>query len=221
MELQNLIVSTRDGRGKGPARQLRVKGSVPGVVYGGGRDPLPVAINRKDFERILHGRMGEHAVVQLEVAERPELNSPALLKSVQHDPVKGSILHADFLRIRLDERIQTVVPIVLTGHAQGVVKGGVLEHTLREVEVECLALEVPAELVVDVTGLDIASSLHVSDIQAPEGVTILTDPGRVVASVQVPRVLAAEAVAVAEAEEAKAAEGEEAEAAEGQSKKED
>ncbi len=208
MELQNLKVSMRDGRGKGPARQLRVKGSVPGVVYGGGRDPVPVLINLKDFEHILHSRMGEHAVVQLEVPERPELNSPALLKSVQHDPIKGSILHADFLRIRLDERIQTVVSIVLTGHAEGVVKGGVLEHTLREVEVECLALEVPAELVVDVTNLDIGSSLHVSDIRAPEGVTIVTDPGRVVASIQVPRALAAEAVTVAEGEEA-AAEGEE------------
>jgi len=221
MELQNLTVSTRDGRGTGLARQLRAKGSVPGVVYGGGRDPVQVTINLKDFERILHSRMGEHAVVQLEVAERPELTSPALLKAVQHDPVQGFILHADFLRIRLDERIQTVVPIVLTGHAEGVVKGGVLEHTLREAEVECLALEVPAELVVDVTNLDIASSLHVSDIQVPEGVTILTDPGRVVASIQVPRALVAEAVEVAEGEEAEAAEGEEAEAAEGESKKED
>lgn len=217
MELQNLTVNTRETQGKGPARQMRAKGNVPAVVYGGGKDPVQVSINIKDLERVLHGRMGEHAVVQLDVSGNPELNSPALLKAVQHHPIEGYVLHADFMRIRLDERIETVVPIVLTGQPQGVVLGGVLEHTLRSIEVECLALEVPSEFAVDVLALGIGESIHVGSIQAPEGVRILTDPDRVIASIHVPRALASETAQAAEGEEAgEAKEG----AAEGEAKKE-
>ncbi len=219
MELQNLSVSKREGKGKGSSHQTRVKGLIPGVVYGGGQDPLHIVVNTKVFEKLLHGRFGEHAVVQLEVEGAPDLNSPALLKQVQRHPLKEHVLHADFLRIRLDERIETVVPIELTGQAAGVVEGGVLEHQLREVEVECLALEVPEHILVDVSRLNIGDSVHVSDLIVPEGIKVLTDPERPVASVTVPRAMVEAAPAEAAAEGAEG-EGEKKEG-EGEKKKEE
>jgi len=206
MELPNLTVSIREGKGKGAARRVRRGGEVPGMVYGGGREPVSVIINLKEFQRLLHGGAGEHAVLQLVVTGRPELGSPALLKMVQRHPVSENILHADFLRIRLDERIQTFVPTAIVGQAKGVVDGGVLEQTLREIEVECLALEVPAQITVDVSELGIGDSIHVSQLVPPEGVRILTEGDRTVVSIHVPRVIR-EAVEEAEAVPAEGEEG--------------
>ncbi len=221
MELQNLSVSKREGKGKGPAHQTRVKGLIPAVVYGGGQDPLPITVNTKVFDKLLQGRFGEHAVVQLEVDGAPDLNSPALLKQVQRHPLKEYVLHADFLRIRLDERIETVVPIELTGQPAGVVEGGVLEHQLRELEVECLALEVPEHILVDVSHLNIGDSVHVSDLIVPEGITVLTDPERPVALITIPRAIVEAAPSEAAAEGAEgAAEGEEKKEGEADKKKE-
>jgi large subunit ribosomal protein L25 len=189
MELQTLSVNVRKDSGKGKSRQARAKGLVPGIVYGGDAGPVAILVNLKDFERLVHSRSGEHSVVQLAVDGEPGLNSPALLKAVQRDPIKDHILHADFLRIRLDERIETVVPIILTGQPAGVLLGGVLEHSLRELEIECLALEVPDKITVDVAGLGLGDSLHVGGLAIPENVTVLTDADRVVAAVHIPRAL--------------------------------
>jgi len=201
MELQNLKVSTRETRGKGPAGRIRAAGEVPGVLYGNGKDPLALSVNRKVFEHLVHGKFGEHAVVQLDVEGHPEWNSPALLKSVQHHPVSEEILHADFLRIRLDQRIQTLVPLNLVGHARGVVEGGIVEALLRQVEVECLALEVPASIDIDITDMGIGDIVHVAQLTVPEEVTVMTDPERPVVSIHMPRVVAAvEEEAVVEGE---------------------
>jgi len=178
------------------------------VLYGGDKEPLSLTLDKREFEKVLHGRGGEHAVVQITVSGSPETNCPALIKSVQHHPVRGEIVHADFLRIRLDERITTLVPIVLRGQAKGVVDGGVLDHQLRELEVECLALEVPEEIVVDVTDLALGDSIHVSAIQAPPNVKIVTEPDRTVAAVHAPRVLREAAAAEEPTEPAKVGEEE-------------
>lgn len=191
MELKTLKVSLRQGKGKGPAGRTRNAGNVPGVLYGGGTDAIHVTVNTREFGKIIQGG-GEHAIVQLEVQDDASLSSPALLKEVQHHPVRGHVLHADFLRIRLDERITVLVPVVLTGHCKGVVDGGVVDHQLREVEVECLALDVPASLTLDITELGIGDSCHVDKLVAPEGVTIVTDPSRAVVAVQAPRTVRAE-----------------------------
>lgn len=199
MDIKTLSVTKRDTSGKGPARQARLKGEVPGVVYGEGKDPLSIQINLRSFEQLVHGRGGEHAVVQLDVENQPELSGPAMVKAVQHHPVKDTIVHADLLRIRLDQKIQTVVPLNLTGRAQGIIDGGVPDQQLHEVEIECLATEVPLQIDVDISAMNIDESLHVSEIQASSGVTILTDAERTILAIHPPR------VAKSEAEEADAA----------------
>ena len=203
MELHTLIVAARERKGKGGARKVRAAGEVPGVLYGLGQEPVCFKVSAHVLDHLLRGRAGEHAIVELEVADKPGLNCPALLKEVQHHPVHGHVLHADFLRIRLDTRITTLVSVQLTGQAIGAVEGGVLYHQLREVEVECLALEVPDEFRIDVTELAIGSNLHVADLVAPENVTVVTDPERVIVAVHAPRVLK---TAEEEAEEAAVAE---------------
>ncbi|MBN2311941.1 MAG: 50S ribosomal protein L25 [Candidatus Hydrogenedentes bacterium] len=207
MELQQLKAKAREAIGGSAAKRFREAGELPAVLYGGEGEALSLLVNGREFTHLVHGRGGEHAIVQIEVDGHPELNSPALLKAVQHHPVRGTILHADFLRIRLDERIATLVPVALTGQPIGVTLGGLLDHQLREVEVECLALEVPDELTIDVSGLEIGGSIHVRDLSAPDGVDILTDPERVIAAVHAPRVQEEVAAVEGEEEEGEAAEG--------------
>ena len=204
MELQTLKVTTREARGKGAAHRLRLAGEVPGIVYGLGHEPLSFKTDLREFEHLVHGRQGEHAIVQLDVAEKPDLNGPALLKTVQHHPVSGAILHADFLRISLDDVITTMVPIHLSEHCAGLVEGGVLDHQLREVEVECRALDVPDAIFADISELNIGDSLHVGELVAPPNVKIVTESERAIVAVHAPRVLKA-------AEEELAEEGEEEE----------
>lgn len=191
MELLNLKAQPRVARGKGGARQTRRAGRVPAVLYGGDGGPLSLSIDGRAFLRVLHGELGEHAVVQLEIEGQPELNSPAIVKQVQHDPVYGHVLHADLFRIRLDQKIKTMVPIHLEGRAKGILEGGVLDHQLREIEVECPPLEVPKYIIVNIETLEIGHSLHVSDIVAPDNVVILTPSDRPVVAIHAPRVQAA------------------------------
>ncbi|MBI5092133.1 MAG: 50S ribosomal protein L25 [Candidatus Hydrogenedentes bacterium] len=188
MELQSMKVIVREASGKGPARQTRREGTVPGVLYGGGQDPVSLKVDLPALRRLIHDG-GAHAVVQLDVEGKPSLSSPALIKAVQYHPVNGKVVHADFFRIRLDTKITTSVPITLVGQARGVVEGGVIDPQLREVEVECLALEVPHEIKVDVSNLGIGDSIHVSDLVAPESVTIITEAERPVVTVHAPRAI--------------------------------
>ena len=204
MEIKTLSVSKRESSGKGAARQARMKGEIPAVLYGEGKDPVSIQINRRTFEHLVHGRGGEHAVVKVEIENQPELSGPAMIKAVQHHPVKETIVHADFLRIRLDQKIQTMVPINITGRAQGIIDGGVPDQHLHELEIECLATEVPLQIDVDITALQIGESLHVSAIDAPAGVSILTELDRTVIAIHAPR------VAKTDDEEAEAAEAAEA-----------
>lgn len=193
MELQTLKASTRETTGSANARRMRRSGNVPAVLYGGGGEPVDLYLETRAFTRLFHGKRGEHAVLQLDFAENPGLSGPALLKEVQHHPVRGDIIHADFQRISLDERISTSVTLVVTGRAVGVAEGGVLDQLLREVEIECTALDVPDAIEVDVSGLGMGDTLRVSDLTAPPNVTIVTDPERAVVAVHAPKLVAEEA----------------------------
>ncbi len=194
MELQTINVSTREEVGKGPARRRRVAGSIPAVMYGETKSVVPVMINAKAFIAALHGSQGEHAIMQAHVEDKPELSGPVLVKAVQHHPIKEHIIHADLLRIDLSKPIHTLVPLVLVGQCPGIVEGGVPDQPLRELQVECLPLDTPAHIDVDISDLRIGGLLHVSDLKAPESVRIVTESARTIITIHPPRV-----VAVAEA----------------------
>jgi len=207
MQLVSLKSTVRETGRKAHRATVRAAGSVPAVIYGSSREALAIAINEKTIEKLLHTEGGMHAVVQLDFENTPEHNSPALMKAVQRHPIKDKLLHVDFLRIRLDQRIQTQVAIVLTGRAKGVIEGGIIDHQIREVDIECLALEVPEHIEVDITNLGLGESVHVSDLAVAEGVVVLTDADLAIASIHTPRVM--KTAAEEAAEEAAAAASEE------------
>ena len=206
MQLQTLKAATRATGAKGKVRQERRAGNVPGVLYGGDGGPVTLAINAREFVKLIQTG-GSHAIVQIDVANDSAASGPALLKDVQYHPVRGNAIHADFQRIRLDERIVTLVPLNFVGHCKGLVDGGVLDYQVRELEIECLALEVPEKIDVDITDLGIGDHLYVSSVVVPEGIGVVTAADRSVVACHAPRAIKEETVA------AEAAPGEEGAAA--------
>ncbi len=202
MELKSLKANTRTTGTKGAAHGVRRAGDIPGVLYGQGGEAISLSVPGRDLDRVLHGGGGAHAILQIEFEDVPGSNSPAIVKAIQRHPLKGSVLHADFMRIRLDESIQTSVKIELTGQPKGALEGGILEHQLRELEIECLALEVPNSIVVDVTGMAVGDVLHVADVVPPAGVVILTDGDQPIASLSLARAAVEQADAAAAPEAA-------------------
>ena len=211
MELK-LEAEKRDESGKGAARKLRARGRVPAVLYGHGVGPVSVSVGAKDLYKVLHGSAGTNVLVNLTVDGAEHL---ALPREIQRDHVRGRYVHVDFLAVRRDEKVTVSVPVRVVGESPGVKVGGVVEHHLWELQVECLPGDVPDGIDADVSELQVGDSLRVSDIVAPEGVIVLTPPEESLLSVVVPQVRVVEEVAeVAEGEEAAPAEGEEAPAEE-------
>ena len=204
MQRLALEVSLRDDTGKGPARRLRARGRVPGIVYGFGVDPLQVDVEARPLERAME--VGSNALIDLSGADGLA-GKLFLIKEAQRDPLSRRILHCDFYSVDTRRRIHVDVPVRLEGRPVGVEMGGVLEPLLREVEVACLPLAIPDEIPLDVSALEIGDALHVSDLVVPEGVEIQVEDSVSVVHVIAPRV---EEEAVAEEEAAELAEGEEA-----------
>lgn len=179
----------RDQVGKGISRRLRQAGSIPAVYYGLDEVPVALSLHSKELDSILHGSAGSNVIVDLQVEGDAAADRKALLREIQRHPVKGNILHVDLQHISLSERITVEVPVVLVGIPTGVKDGGgILEHLLREVEVECLPTDIPDKLTVDVSHLNIGESVHVSDLVS-EKATVKTEAERTVASVVPPTVL--------------------------------
>jgi large subunit ribosomal protein L25 len=170
-----LDVKARDVRGTRRCRRLRDAGEVPAVVYGHKEDPVPIQLRYEDLDAALrhHGRMFD-----LRLGDATER---VLLKDVQYDALGSTVLHADFLRIAMDEKLTIEVPVETHGAIKQ--EHAVLQQTLDTVEVECLPADIPESITIEVAGLEIGDSLHVSDLEAPEGVEIVTDPEVVVVSV--------------------------------------
>jgi len=189
MAMQALKGARRSGIGKGVARKLRQTGSIPAVYYGRGEDPIVLTVVVKELEDVILKAEGSNVIVDLRVDGDGGGDRKALIREIQRDPVGGHILHLDLQHISLTERITVEVPIVLTGIPIGVKDGGgILEHLLREVEVECLPTDIPSRLEIDVSALNIGDSLHVSDLKT-EKATILTEGERPIAAVVPPTVL--------------------------------
>jgi large subunit ribosomal protein L25 len=211
-----LQAQPRPGSGKGVSRKLRAAGKVPGVLYGRGVDPVPLAVDRLALGRVFKTDAGRNVLIDLEIEGDSHLT---MARELQRDPVKGAILHVDFLKIARDVAIEVDVPIHIEGDSPGVKEGGVVEHHLWTVRVSCLPTSVPDRIVADISRMVIGDMLRVSDLVVDEGVTILTEPAEAVLGVVVPQILKLEEevpaeAALAEGEEgAVAAEGEEGAAA--------
>ncbi len=189
MAIVILKSTRRDGVGKGVARRLREAGNVPAIYYGRGEEPVALTVQVKELETLLHGSAGSNVIVDLKVEGAAAADRKAILREIQRHPVRGNILHVDLQHISLSERITVEVPIVLVGVPTGVKDGGgILEHLLREVEVECLPTDIPEKLTVDVSNLNIGESVHVSDLVIGN-VEVRTEAARTVATVVPPTVL--------------------------------
>ena len=203
MQQAKLEVQSREVFGKQSARALRREGGVPAVLYGRSQDTLAIQLNARTFKQFLR-TYGENVIINMEIGEAdPET---VIIKEIQRDPVeKHQLLHADFIRISLDEPVTSSVPVVMVGIPSGVEEGGVLELTLRQVTLHCLPMQLPTEISIDVSELDIGDAIYVSDLDLDDEVEILDEADRIIATVSQPRI-----ELELEAEEAEAeAEGEE------------
>ncbi len=197
-----LQTQIRDAAGKGPAGRVRREGLVPAVVYGLGEDTVSVTVSARDLSHILAGASGANTLITLKVDGRDQL---ALARQIQRHPIKGTVMHVDFVRVRADQTIQADVPVRLVGNAEGVQRGGVLEQLVHALGVEAFPSNVPVEFEVDISALEIGGSVRVSDVTVPAGVTLRNEPEDLIAQIAAPRV----------AEEAATPEGEGGEGGEG------
>jgi large subunit ribosomal protein L25 len=159
------------------------------VLYGHGEDPITLSVSALDLLHLFHASHGATMLVDLEIDGKAHLAIP---REVQRDHIHSRYVHVDFLAVNRDEKVRLTVEVHETGEAPGVKAGGVVEHHLREVEVECLPNDVPEEIVADVGSLEIGDMLRVGDITPPDGVTILTDPEAPVISIITPAALRTE-----------------------------
>jgi len=191
-----VVATPREGRfNKNAARRVRVEGKIPAVVYGAGQDSVAVTVDPRVITKILHSDSGHNTIFDLDVTGSTVVK--AMIVDWQHEPIKGALLHIDLKRIAMDKMMTVSVPIQLVGVPVGVrTQGGILEHVLREVEVECLPADIPGHLDVDVSGLELNQSIHVSDLPHSGSIKFLDDEGLTVAHVTAIREEVAEPEAV-------------------------
>jgi large subunit ribosomal protein L25 len=206
-------VTPRETFGKNASRRMRRAGQIPAILYGADKGPVPLTVDPSQIERILHSESGANTLFRLGLAGT-EKQRFVMIKDYQVDPVKGELMHADFVRIKMDEVVEISVPIRIVGEAVGVkVDGGILEHVTRSVEVSCLPTDIPEHIDVDVSNLKIGDSIKVSDLQATEQYTMLSDTGQTLVVCAAPAKEETAEAAPEEAEEAAAAEATEPEVA--------
>ncbi len=215
-----LPAEPRERVGKGAARAVRRAGRVPAVIYGDRKDPLTISLDPRDVDRELH-RPGFFATLfDVEVGGKKHRVLP---RDVQLDPVSDRTVHVDFLRVAQDTEVTVNVPVNFMNDEEspGLKRGGVLNIVRHEIEFSCRADAIPQQIEIDLTGLDIGDSVHISMIQLPDGVTpTITDRDFTIATVAAPSAVKAEAAeeqaAAAEGEEGEVPEGEEGEVQEGE-----
>jgi large subunit ribosomal protein L25 len=176
--------------GRNAIKKIKEKGLVPGVIYGSQTEPIALQIEGRELTTVLAHASSEHVLVELEIVDGSErTNRLALIQEVQHHPLKRELLHVDFQAVSATEKIISEVPIEAVGEALGVrTFGGLLEYSLRTLEVECFPQDLPDIVRIDVTNLSIGESLHVRDIRLPTGVETITDGDLTVVSVVASRV---------------------------------
>ena len=197
MAIVSLSANAREASGKGGARQLRLNGQIPAVIYGHARQAQALTLNARDLDKMLEHIQAESTVIEVSVGGK---TSRTLIREIQRHPFKRQILHVDFQELVAGEKVTVSIPIMLTGIAEGVrLGGGVLDQTLRELEIEVDPSSIPDHIEFDVTSMVIGDSVHVSDLKLPEGVEVQDDPETSVAVLAAPRAVIEETAATPEA----------------------
>lgn len=180
-----VVATPRTGKfNKNAARRVRVAGRIPAVVYGAGQDAVAVSVDPKVITKILHSESGHNTIFDLNVEGAAVVK--AMIVDWQHEPIKGKLLHIDLKRIAMDKVMRVSVPIQLVGVATGVKnQGGIMEHVMREVEIECLPADIPSHLDVDVSGLEIHGLIRVKDLPHSGSIKFLADEDGTVAHVTI------------------------------------
>jgi large subunit ribosomal protein L25 len=204
MAEMKLQVERRDATGKGSARKVRADGKVPAILYGKGLDPTAIAVDRRALFGAFHTDAGTNVLLDIQIDGK---NVLAIAREIQRDPVRGTVLHTDFIKVDRTQQIEVEVPIHLVGESPGVKEGGVLEQPLFTVDVRCRVTDVPENIEADISRLAIGDSLRVAELSVAEG-EILTNAEAVVVAVAAPiseeqlEAMVAEAAAPVEEEEA-------------------
>jgi large subunit ribosomal protein L25 len=181
----SIVAEERTGTGKGANRKLRATGRIPAIVYGRGKPTRQVTLDPTPLAKMLKSAdSGINTLIDLRIGSQETV---VLVREIQRDPVSGRWIHADLFELDLQKTIEVRVPLHIVGKPMGVENGGILDHPLREVEIECLPRAIPDSVEVDVSNLDVGDSIHVRDLVLPEGATMLSDPDLAVASVVLPK----------------------------------
>lgn len=182
-----LKATRRNLTGRSGAKRIRGSGKVPAVLYGHG-NARPIELDRTEITKAVRYVDAESILVELEVSDEGKTSKHlALLKDLQVHPLKDNLVHVDFQELDKNKKMHAEVPVVEIGEPAGVKLGGILEHNLRHLHVECLPLDLPESIEVDVSKLELEQALHVSDIVPPKGVTILNHPELRVFAVHAPK----------------------------------
>ncbi len=185
MATTELKAVLREEKGGNHVKRLRKSGWIPCVIYGKKEDNLALKVESRELIRFMHSLSSDHAMIKLNVdGEKQDV----MLQDVQYHPFRNEILHVDFHKVAMDEKLTTSVVIEVVGDSKGVAAGGVLEHIMRELTVECFPKDLPSYIEIDITDVEVGHSIHVGDIAVPEGVKFLDDPAKPVISVLAPRI---------------------------------
>lgn len=201
MEKVILNAEVRTGVGKKAAKDLRNKGFIPGNVYKDGKEAVNLQLSASELNDLLHSVAGENVLITLKVkgGEKSIKDKTVLIKEIQREPIKFQILHVDFSEVSLTEVLKVAVPLVAHGEPVGVkVDGGILEHILRDLQVECLPSDIPAKIEVDVSALKIGDAIFVKNIPVPDKVKVTNDPELIALIVKAPKVEAVKVEAAPE-----------------------
>lgn len=219
METIEIHMEPREADGRQKAKRLRREGKLPGIFYGPKAQAISLQVDMKEFVTRVGGLEGSH-LIRIKSVSPLLADKVALLKEMQFHPVTGSVIHADFYEVDLTEKIQVNIPLHFVGKAAGVVRGGILQPIVREIEVECLPMDIPEYINVEVSSLDIGDALHVTDLSIPAGVVPIYETNFTLVTVVPPTVeevpAAAAPVAAEVAEGAEVAPGEKEEKEEGE-----
>jgi len=204
LETLEIRVDARDKKRKRDAKRLLRSGKIPGILYGPKTEAIALALDKREFSSRVADLEGSH-LVRLKSDSSELADKVALVKDMQHHPISGEVIHTDLYEVDLTAKITVNVPLHFIGKAEGVVRGGILQPIVREIEVECLPLDIPAFFDVDVSALDIGDSVHIEELTMPEGVTAVYESNLALVAVVPPTVEEAPAAAAAPVEGAEVA----------------